>query len=962
MKQAITDYHHIIAEIEDYAFLLLDKNGAIIDWNKGAEKLKGYTAVEIIGQNFRVFYTEEDRKNKLPEKLIAKAISVGKAMDEGWRLRKDGSRFWGSILITALHDREGRVKGFQKITRDLSETKKLEEDLRHTNDDLEIRVKDRTKKLVKANRLYAFISAVNQSIVLLSDEQALLDNACKIAQEIGEFKMAWIAMLDRDRMLHIISVHGDALGAKIVMKHSGIHADDPIMKDILTGRVLRSGKYEYSNNMQHDPAYERWREEFISQGIHASIALPIIRGGTVAGVFSLQAGSKGFFDESEITLLEEAAGDISFALDNFDKEKKRRLAEEKVLQSEANLKHAQRIAKVGSWEMDLKTNRSIWSEELCRIFGLLPDENLQSIHSFLSFTHPDDLDIVTHTLTESYANHTDTSFTHRIIRRDGAVRYIQSERRFEFDTQGNAVDLHGIVRDITEKKEAEVLLRDSNALFRGLFESAPEAITIFDCDTVKFIDANANAVSMFGYTLEELMSKSPHALSPEFQPDGRPSPEKSGEMIGRTLSGERVIFEWVHLNADGKELDCEIRLTKLEIPGRNLIRGSVIDISERKKAAALLEAQRLEMETLLNNTEESFILLDTDLNMVSYNKIANDKAISLIHAPLYKGMPIFQLADPRNIPTLKEIYKKVLKGESAETQVRSKLGGTEELVFRNSIKPVFDDARAVIGVFISAADVTEKIKAEIKIRELNEHLEERVQERTAELSEANKALEAFSYSVSHDLMAPVRSMIGFTKIIRQDHAARMEPEANELLGYIEDSGKRMNEIINDLLKLARYGKDEIKLETVDMNWLISGVWLNIGRTNPNHAILEMAALPMVDVDMGMMQQVVVNLLTNAIKYSSKIVKPVVRIWCESDEKSHTFFFKDNGAGFDMKHYDRLFGAFQRLHSMHEYEGTGVGLTLVKRIIEKHGGTIAADAEVGKGATFYFSLPVTSIVG
>ena len=133
MKSTFDNYHKIIGEVEDYAFLLLDENGIVQDWNKGVEKLKGYTAEEITGQNFRIFYNEEDRKNKLPEKLIEAAIADGKAMNEGWRVRKDGSCFWGSILITALHDDKGTVNGFQKITRDLTERKKLEDELRQLN-------------------------------------------------------------------------------------------------------------------------------------------------------------------------------------------------------------------------------------------------------------------------------------------------------------------------------------------------------------------------------------------------------------------------------------------------------------------------------------------------------------------------------------------------------------------------------------------------------------------------------------------------------------------------------------------------------------------------------------------------------------------------------------------------------------------------------------------------------------
>lgn len=188
----------------------------------------------------------------------------------------------------------------------------------------------------------------------------------------------------------------------------------------------------------------------------------------------------------------------------------------------------------------------------------------------------------------------------------------------------------------------------------------------------------------------------------------------------------------------------------------------------------------------------------------------------------------------------------------------------------------------------------------------------------------------------------------------------MAPDMKELFGFIEDSGNRMNAIINDLLKLAKYGDEKLKLEPVNMAKLINGVWLNISRTTTHHAVIELGELPDVLVDISMMQQVIVNLLSNAIKYSSKVQKPVLKIWCEQTDTQCTFYFKDNGAGFDMSNYHRLFGAFQRFHTTREFEGTGVGLTLVKRIIEKHGGTVGAEAKVDEGATFYFTLPCVAV--
>ena len=256
--------------------------------------------------------------------------------------------------------------------------------------------------------------------------------------------------------------------------------------------------------------------------------------------------------------------------------------------------------------------------------------------------------------------------------------------------------------------------------------------------------------------------------------------------------------------------------------------------------------------------------------------------------------------------------------------------------------------------FISVSKELRAAETEIKL--LNQHLEERVTERTSELTEANKALEAFSYHVSHDLRAPVRAVMSFTKIIQQEYGAHMGPKLRELFGYISDSIKRLSAIIEDLLNLSKYGKEKLKIAPVDMAQLIRNAWANIALTTPNHAVLELGKMPIVHADASMMEQVVINLLSNAIKYSSKKEKPLITIRSEQKKKLITFYFKDNGSGFDMSQGHRLFGAFERLHGINEFEGTGVGLALVKSIIHKHGGTVGAEGIVDEGATFYFTLP------
>lgn len=273
-----------------------------------------------------------------------------------------------------------------------------------------------------------------------------------------------------------------------------------------------------------------------------------------------------------------------------------------------------------------------------------------------------------------------------------------------------------------------------------------------------------------------------------------------------------------------------------------------------------------------------------------------------------------------------------------------------------SISPIKDAQGNFAGTSHILRNITECRKTRLGIAELNELLERKVKERTAELQEANSALEAFSYSVSHDLRAPVRAIGSFSKIIHKDYATSLSPDIIGLLEHIESNSKRMNMIIDDLLALAKYTRQEPTLAATDMHRLFKAVWSNLKFSFPHHAQLELQALPTVYADVSMLEQVVVNLLTNAVKYSSKKENPVVTVGTEIVDGKTVFFVRDNGVGFDMQNYDRLFGVFERLHHTTEFEGTGVGLFLVKKIIEKHRGTVWAKGEIDKGAVFYFSLP------
>ncbi len=692
-----------------------------------------------------------------------------------------------------------------------------------------------------------------------------------------------------------------------------------------------------------------------SAGYKSLAIIPIKASNETIGLLQLNDHRKNLFSQDSISIYEEIASNLGVALS-------RNQAKELLKKNELLLKETGKLAKVGGWEFDIETGEGTWTEAVSKIHEFDVKDSVNK-NIGLSYYKGEHYNLINNAIANAINNFQSYDLELQLTTPNGSQKWVHTIGIPEVKN-GKVVKISGSMQDITEKKQAEIALKENEEKYRNLFMYSPDAIFINQKDKILLVN-EAMLKLMKVDDQSSLIGINPKDL---FQA----KKNKNERFTSFKKSSKQPVFEELIIDKKGILKDVEVHQSVFRI-GDNIANHVILrDITKQKEIEKEIENHKKNLENLIKqrtlelyHSEEKYRgLYETVKDGIVHTDL--DGAIIECN-PEFRNMlgysfdeitqlTIWDLTPQKWIPPKKDIINNEVfvngYSDALDKEFLHKNGTVIPVSERIRLEK--DTHNNPIGMWSIVRDITKRKETENAIINLNYQLKER----QIALENTNKELEAFSYSVSHDLRAPLRAIIGFTKILIEDYTEVLDDEAKRICNVIEESATNMGKLIDDLLSFSRLGRHSMQYSKINMQNMAMSCFKEICPPElVDKTLISIDNIPPISADIPMIQLVWNNLLSNAIKYSAKQESIKIHIAANLNSNSITYFIKDNGVGFNMKYRDKLFGVFQRLHNSSDFEGTGVGLALVQRIIKRHNGTIWAESELTKGATFYFKLPI-----
>jgi PAS domain S-box-containing protein len=963
-----------LVESSSDAIVSKDLHSIVTSWNAGAERMFGYSAADMVGRSITVLIPPQNQAEEV--EIVAK-ISHGERVEnfETVRLRKDGAALPVSVSVSPIKDPSGRIVGASNVARDISERKRADDERKQLAQLIE-----HSRDFIAMGDLDGRISFMNSGarrMVGVSDDRAsdTLQFTDYVPLQWQDFLVQTVLATARERGLW---------EGEMQLRHMQTGA----LVDVFRSTFLlrdRAGQPSSFATVTRD----------ITQAKHAEAAL---RESREALRLTLDAAKIGHWDLDLVTheATRSEQHDQVFGYPKLLPNWSYETFLDHVFP--ADRAHVDRLFHAGvatnsHWDFECRIIRHdgvlrwIWAHgnvfsdaagQAVRMLGMVSDiterKNAEARAVWLaSFPERNPSPIVEIDPVSGELNYANPAALHKYpdLQREGFGHPLLADLdglRARLGEQGTLrrelgvgsaffsqlvtyIADSGRVRiystDITERRNAEQALREREAQLHAadrrlaeIVQGMTEACFALDAEW-RFSFVNDRVQTLLRQNREQMLGRSIWEVFHWLV-------GTSTETHYRRAMSERVpvAFE-VYSTVAERWLD--IRL----FPTSEGLAAFLLDIQARKIA----ELEREKFVSLAENSDEFIGMRDLQGVPIFVNEAAL-RLVGLDNLEQAVGTPPAHFFFPEDQAFVRdEFVPRVLRDGHGETEIRFRHFKTGEAIWMIYNAFVLRDPHGEPSALATVSrNITDRKRAEQEIRKLNSDLERRVSERTGELEAANKELEAFSYSVSHDLRSPLRTVHGFSRILLDDYGAQLPDEAREHLQTICDGAQRMHALIDDLLGFSRFSRLPLLKRTVDTQQLVEDTLSQLQAEHGERALeIRLGELPSCEGDPALLKQVWLNLLSNAFKYTKNRAQAVLEIGATRERGRTAYFVRDNGTGFDMRHAGKLFGVFQRLHRQDEFEGTGVGLAIVQRIVQRHGGRIWADAAVDRGATFYFTL-------